>query len=73
MGRLGSYYPNFEYSEGQRPAGEFQVAKYLNRSQDMKLISEGTYCLSQGKVVAFDVDGYVVPAGLKIQAAAYSI
>lgn len=66
----GHITPNFEYSEGQRPAGEFQVAKYLNRSRYEAYFREHI-ALSQGKVVAFDVDGYVVPAGLKIQAAAY--
>jgi hypothetical protein len=47
----GHITPNFEYSEGQRPAGEFQVAKYLNRSRYEAYFREHI-ALSQGKVVA---------------------
>ncbi len=68
----GHVTPNFEFSEGQRPAGEFQTAKYLNRTRFDEYFRE-YIVLSQGKVVSFDVDGYVVPAGLKLQAAAYAV
>ncbi len=67
----GHITPNFEFSEGQRPAGEFQVAKYLNRIRYEEYQREHIV-LSQGKVIAFDTDGYLVPAGLRIQAAAYA-
>jgi len=67
----GHITPNFEYSEGFRPAGEFQVAKYLNRVRYDAFFRE-YIALSHGKVVAFDVDGYIVPAGYKLQAAAYA-
>ncbi len=66
----GHVTPNFEFSEGQRPAGEFQTAKYLNRVRYDDYFRE-FIVLSQGKVVAFDGTGYVVPAGLRLQAAAY--
>lgn len=67
----GQITPNVEFSEGQRPAGEFQTAPYLNRIRYVEYTREHIV-LSQGKVVSFDINGYVVPAGLKIQAAAYA-
>lgn len=68
----GHITPNVEFSEGYRPAGEFQIAPYL------PLVRYDAYnrefkVLSQGKVVGFDVSGYVVPAGLRLQAAAYKV
>lgn len=66
----GQITPNVEYSEGQRPAGEFQTAPYLNRVRYVEYTRE-YIVLSQGKIVSFDINGYVVPAGLKIQSAAY--
>lgn len=66
----GHITPNVEYSEGQRPAGEFQIAPYLPMVR-YDVYNREYKVLSQGKVVAFDVTGYMVPAGLKLQAALY--
>lgn len=62
--------PNFEYSEGTRPAGEFQVAPYLAAIRYSKSFEEH-FVVAGGKVVAMDSMGYIVPAGLKKDLAAY--
>jgi hypothetical protein len=66
----GHITPNFEFSEGQRPAGEFMPAPYLAAVRFNKYFEE-YFVLSGGKVVALDSNGYVVPAGLKKQMASY--
>lgn len=66
----GHITPNFEYSEGIRPAGQFMPAPYLP-SVRFNVYFEEFIVLSGGKVVAFDSNGFVVPAGLRKEAAAY--
>ena len=66
----GHITPNFEFSEGQRPAGEFNPAPYLSAVRFNKYFEE-FFVLSGGKVVALDSNGWVVPAGLRKQAADY--
>jgi hypothetical protein len=66
----GQITPNFEFSEGQRPAGEFMPAPYLPAIRFNKYFEE-FFVVSGGKVVALSSDGFVVPAGLKKEAAAY--
>ncbi len=66
----GHITPNFEYSEGIRPAGQFMPAPYLPAIRFNEFF-EDYFVLSGGKVVAFDSNGYVVPAGLRKEAAAY--
>ena len=65
----GHMTPNFEYSEGIRPAGEFQVAPYLPEVRyNVRLLYP--VVLSGGKIVSMDSSGYIVPAGLQKQLAA---
>lgn len=66
----GHITPNFEYSEGIRPAGQFMPAPYLPEVR-FNVYFDESVVLSGGKVVAFDSSGYVVPAGLKKSAALY--
>lgn len=66
----GHITPNFEYSEGIRPAGQFMPAPYLP-SVRFNVHFEEFVVLSGGKVVAFDSTGFIVPAGLRKEAAAY--
>lgn len=68
--KRGNITPNFEYSEGTRPAGEFQVAPYLSAVRYNQYFEEH-FVVSAGKAVAFDANGYLVPAGLKIDMDAY--
>lgn len=60
----GHITPNFEYSEGIRPTGEFMPAPYLPAVRFNKYFEEW-FVLSGGKVVGMDSDGFIVPAGLK--------
>lgn len=62
--------PNIEYSESVRPAGEFKPAEYLALARFDKWF-EDWFVIQAGKVIAMDVAGRVVPAGLALQAAAY--
>ena len=64
----GHITPNFEYSEGIRPAGSFMPAEYLP-SVRFNVYFEEHVVLSGGKIVAFDSNGAIVPAGLREQAA----
>ena len=66
----GNISPNFEYSEGIRPTGQFMPAPYLPQVR-FNVYFEEYFVLSGGKVVSFDSSGFVVPAGLRKQAAAY--
>jgi hypothetical protein len=66
----GHITPNFEYSEGIRPAGSFMPAPYLPQVRFNEYFKEAVV-LSAGKVVAFDSNGFIVPAGLALQAAAW--
>jgi len=66
----GHITPNFEFSEGIRPAGSFMPAPYLPAVR-FNVYFEEFIVLSGGKVVSFDSSGYVVPAGLRKEAAAY--
>lgn len=62
--------PNVEYSEGIRPTGEYMPAPYLPAIRYDKYFEEFKV-LSDGKPVSFDSSGYVVPSGLRKEAAAY--
>lgn len=66
----GHITPNFEYSEGIRPAGSFMPAPYLPSVRFNKYFEE-YFVLSGGKVVAFDSNGFIVPAGLRKDAATW--
>jgi len=65
----GHVTPNFEFSEGIRPAGEFMPAPYL-ASVRFSTYFEEHFVISGGKVVSFDSNGYIVPAGLALDIAA---
>lgn len=67
--RRGHMSPNFEYCEGVRPTGEFMPAPYLPAIR-FNAYFEEYVVLSGGKVVAFDSNGFIVPAGLKKELAA---
>ena len=67
---VGNLTPNIEISEGIRPAEELIPAFYLPLVRFDKYL-EDYFVVSAGKVVALDSNGYVVPAGLKLQLAAY--
>ena len=66
----GHMTPNVEYSEGIRPTGEFMPAPYLPairydpQFEEYKVVSDGM-------PVCFDSNGYLVPAGFRIDAALY--
>ena len=62
---VGNITPNFEYSEAQRPHGEFRPADWLPVGRYDKLMEE-YFVVSAGKIVALDGEGRVVPAGLKV-------
>lgn len=66
----GKITPNFEIAEGIRPTGSFNPAPYLALVRYNEFFRE-YFVLSSGKLVSFDSDGYLVPAGLRKQAAAY--
>ena len=68
---VGNLTPNIEISEGIRPSEELKPASYLKLVRFDKYL-EDYYVVSAGKVVALDSNGDVVPAGLALQAAAYS-
>jgi len=70
--KRGHITPNFEYSEGIRPAGSFMPAPYLPAIRFNEYF-EDYFVLSGGKIVAFDSSGYIVPAGLRKEAAAYKV
>lgn len=60
----GTVTPNLEYCESHRPHGEFKPAAWLPVVRFDKHFEEW-FVISTGKVVAFDREGRVVPAGLK--------
>jgi len=62
---VGNITPNVEYSEAHRPHGEYMPADWLPVGRYEKHY-ENYFVVSAGKVVAFDRDGRVVPAGLKV-------
>lgn len=62
--------PNVEYSEGIRPTGEYMPAPYLPAVRYDKYFEEFKVC-SDGKPVSIDSSGFVVPSGLRKEAAAY--
>lgn len=66
----GHITPNFEFSEGIRPAGSFMPAPYLPVVRFNKYFEEHIV-LSGGKILAFDSAGFIVPAGLRKEAAAW--
>lgn len=68
---VGNLTPNIEISEGIRPSEELIPAFYLPLVRFDKYL-EDYFVVSAGKVVALDSNGYVVPAGLALQAAAYA-
>lgn len=61
---VGSITPNIEYSEPQRPHGDFKPADWLPVGR-LDKYHEEYFTVSAGKIVAFDRQGRVVPAGLK--------
>jgi len=61
---VGNPTPNVEYSESHRPHGEFMPADWLPVGRFEKYYEE-YFTVSVGKVVAMDLDGRLVPAGLK--------
>lgn len=66
----GHITPNVEYSEGIRPTGEYMPAPWLPAIRFDQYFEEWKV-VSDGKVVGFDSSGFVVPAGLRKEAAAY--
>jgi len=60
---VGNWTPNVSISEGDVPAGTFRPASWLPVSRYDNYY-ENWYVISVGKIVAFDNDGCVVPAGL---------
>lgn len=64
--------PAVMFSEGMHPAGQFMPAPYLPLirvpSKDIKT----HVVISTGKVVAFDSNGYIVPAGILESDATYT-
>ena len=58
---VGSITPDFEISEGVRPAEEFKPAAWLPVGRFDKHYEE-YFVISAGKIVALDNDGRVVPA-----------
>lgn len=60
---VGSITPDFEISEGIRPAEEFKPAAWLPVGRYDKHYEE-FFVISAGKIVALDDEGRVVPAGL---------
>jgi hypothetical protein len=55
---------NVEVSEGQTPPGEFYPAQYLPIVQDEERIAGSGFVLMPGKVVAYDSNKRLIPAGL---------
>ena len=68
---VGNLTPNVEISEGIRPAEELKPASYLKLVRFDKYL-EDYFVVSAGKVVALDGNNDVVPAGLKLQAVAFT-
>jgi len=62
---VGNLTPNVEYCEAARPHGEFIPAAWLPVGRYDKFY-EHYFVVSAGKVVAFDREGRIVPAGLKV-------
>jgi len=62
---VGSITPDFEISEGIRPAEEFKPAAWLPVGRYDKHYEE-YFVISAGKIVALDNDGRVVPAGYAV-------
>ncbi len=58
---VGNMVPQLEYSEGERPHGEFKPAAWLP-VQFYDKYYENWMTIMPGKLVAFDVQGRVVPA-----------
>lgn len=55
---------NVEISEGQNPPGEFYPAHYLPVVQSENRLQGSWYVFMPGKVVAFDTNKRLIPAGL---------
>lgn len=66
----GHVTPNVEYSEGIRPTGEYMPAPYLPAIRFDQYFEEFKV-VSDGKPVSFDSTGFLVPSGLKAEAANY--
>jgi len=58
---VGNLLPVVEYSEGERPHGEFKPAAWLP-TQFFDKYYEVYYCVLPGKILAADNDGRIVPA-----------
>lgn len=65
--------PAVMFSEGMHPAGQFMPAPYLPfvRGKGEEVYTH--VVVSTGKVVAFDSNGYLVPAGILDSDAAYTV
>jgi hypothetical protein len=62
--RMGRITPNVEWSESHRPHAEWTVAEWLPVQRYEKEI-EAWFTVSSGKVIAVDMQGNLVPAGLR--------
>lgn len=61
---VGTITPIVDRSVADYPHGEFKPAPWLPvQRYDQALGAEDWYAISRGKVLAFDLDGYLVPAG----------
>ena len=65
---VGTITPDFEISEGIRPAEEFKPAAWIPVQRYDKFYEE-YFVISAGKIVALDSDGRVVPAQYGVGAA----
>lgn len=60
----GSPNYNVEVSEGQTPPGEFYPAQWLPTVLDENRLAGSAYVLMPGKVVSYDANKRLIPAGL---------
>jgi len=65
---VGNIIPQVEHSEGIRPHGEFRPASWLP-VQFYDKFFEDWFVIMPGKPLAFENDGYLVPAGLGVSGA----
>lgn len=63
--------PHNTFSDGIAPAGRFIVAPYLPLLR-YNVERHADVAISSGKVLAMDSKGQIVPAGLRLEAAAYA-
>lgn len=68
LDRSGNVFPSTEFCEGKRPGVGLRVAPYLPVQLQEKN-EENWYVISQGKGIALDKYGYIIPAGLGVSGA----